>query len=258
MTEQPHLLLDWHLDCNTGKLTCELEDGNLVYEAHAGGYEGYTKTYYDVVTTIDNDMKSWDEEKFWITQEFNGKYGYFQPDPTREAIEPTTGELEGRKEGLGLEGEYIDHLQRSQHLLDGKDMTAILCPANPEVHTSTAIPRFVTPDCGLTIYKLIPTQKSFYYSPDLQLTFDKDNKTFDKSTVWHSTMPCQMLPYIKSYILSDYNEMAIAGFGVSTIETCKRGEWEAPARPELQKHFTYPTENTHPLTAENLNDLDNG
>jgi hypothetical protein len=52
--------------------------------------------------------------------------------------------------------------------------------------------------------------------------------------------------------------MAIAGFGVSTIETCKRGEWEAPARPELQKHFTYPTENTHPLTAENLNDLDNG
>ena len=258
MTEQPHLLLDWHLDCNTGKLTCELEDGNLVYEAHAGGYEGYTKTYYGVITTIDNDMISWDKEKFWITQEFNGKYGYFQPDTTREAIEPSTGELEGRKEGLGLEGEYIDHLQRSQHLLDGKDMATIMCAVNPEVHNSTLSPIFVTPDCGLTIYKLLPTQKSFYYSPLLQSTFDKDNKTFDKSTAWHSPMPCQMLPYIKSYILSNYEEMAIAGFGVSTIETCKRGEWQAPARPELQKHFTYPIENTHPLTAENINDLDNG
>jgi hypothetical protein len=37
-----HLLLDWHLNCNTGKLTCTLLDGRLVYEAHEGGIEGYT------------------------------------------------------------------------------------------------------------------------------------------------------------------------------------------------------------------------
>lgn len=255
ITKYPHMLLDWHFDCNTGKLTCELEDGNLIYEAHAGGYEGYTKTYNDVVTTIAN--KEWDSEKFWIMQEFDDKYGYFQPDPARTLMEPTTGEREGRKEGVGLEGEYVDHLQRSKYLLDGLDTAAIVCQENLRAHIDTHSPQFATPDCGLTIYKMLPTQKSFYYSPD-QLIFDKDNETFDKLESWHSSMPCQMLPYIKSYILSDYKEMAIAGFSVSTIETCKRGEWEAPARPELQTHFTYPTENTHPLTAENINNLDNG
>ena len=67
-----------------------------------------------------------------------------------------------------------------------------------------------------------------------------------------------MLPYIKSYLLSDYEEMKLAGISDEAIEKCKAGEWDAPLKPELKKHFTYPTENTHPLTATNVTNLDNG
>ena len=256
MTEQTHLLLDWHLDCNTGKLTCELEDGNLVYEAHAGGYEGYTKTYYDVITTIDNDEK-WDKEKFWITQEFNGKYGYFQPDTTREAIEPSTGELEGRKEGFGLEGEYIDHLQRSQHLLEGLDCAPIYDSEYDRLHRDHPKPEFCTPDKGLTIYKKLPTTKTFYFADDQEM-FDYENPAFDGKTQWHGSMPCQMLPFIKSYILSSHEEMLLVGVSEVAVKMCQDGEWNEPKRPELQKHFTYPTKNTFKLTKQNINELDNG
>ena len=67
-----------------------------------------------------------------------------------------------------------------------------------------------------------------------------------------------MLPHIKSYLLSNYEEMAIAGIAAEAIEKCKSGEWDDAPRPNLQKHFTYPTEHTYILTAENVTNLDNG
>ena len=64
----PHLLLDWHLDCNTGKLTCELLDGELVYEAHSGGVEGYTKTYKGKVTKLINKGPDWHKRNIGLVR----------------------------------------------------------------------------------------------------------------------------------------------------------------------------------------------
>jgi hypothetical protein len=84
-----------------------------------------------------------------------------------------------------------------------------------------------------------------------------DNPEAPADSAWYGTCPCQMLPHIRSYMVSNYEEMAIAGIAEEAIEQCKRGEWAAPARPELQKHFTYPTEHTYIVTATNLHTLDN-
>lgn len=255
--DKPHLLLDWHMDCNTGKLTCTLLDGALVYEAHQGGLNGYTKTYNGKVSTIAND-EEWTQEKFWISRNWSYKYGHYQPDADRTAIEPSTGEMEGRTEGLGVEGEYIDHLHRSQFLLDGLDCAPIYNSQYNMLHRNLPKPEFCTPDKGLTVYKKLPTTKTFYFDDQRRKTFDYENPAFDGTTHWHGSMPCQMLPYIKSYVLSSHEEMTLAGVSAEAIATCKAGEWESPLKPLLQKHFTYPIANTHPLTTENISNLDNG
>ncbi len=52
--------------------------------------------------------------------------------------------------------------------------------------------------------------------------------------------------------------MLIAGISSDAIEKCKAGQWDDAPKPELQKHFAYPTEITYTLTAENVTNLDNG
>lgn len=255
--DKPHLLLDWHMDCNTGRLTCTLLDGDLVYEAHQGGVGGYTKTYKGNATHIADDNE-WTQEKFWISKNWSDKYGHYQPDATREGLEPQTGQMEGRAEGLGAEGEYIDHLHRSQFLLDGHDCAPIYDGGYSSAHKNLPKPEFCTPDKGLTIYKKLPTTKTFYFDDQARETFDYENPAFDGEVQWHGSMPCQMLPFIKSYILSSHEEMLLAGVSGITVKRCEDGEWDEPKRPELQKHFTYPTKNTFKLTKENINKLDNG
>ena len=255
--DKPHLLLDWHMDCNTGKLTCTLLDGELVYEAHQGGLNGYTKTYKGKPTHIADDNE-WTQQKFWISRNWSDKYGHYQPDADREGLEPSTGEMEGRAEGLGAEGEYIDHLHRSQFLLDGLDCAPIYDDQYSKLHRNHPKPEFCTPDKGLTIYKKLPTTKTFYFDDQGQETFDYENPAFDGKTQWHGSMPCQMLPFIKSYILSSHEEMLLVGVSGEAVKKCQDGEWDEPERPELQKHFTYPTKNTFKLTKENINNLDNG
>ena len=250
--DKPHLLLDWHLNCNTGKLTCTLLDGDLVYEAHEGGIEGYTKVYNNETSIIATDS-DWLREKHWISENFGEQYGYYQPG---ESLGGSEGLI--TLEGLGAEGEYVDHLQRSQYLLEGLD-TATITHVGPETNPENKpIPAFRTPDKGLTIYKLLPTSKTFYYGFMTKEIYDMDNPETPADSAWYGTCPCQMLPHIRSYLVSNYEEMAIAGIVEDAIEQCKRGEeWEAPLRPDLQKHFTYPTEHTYILTADNLHTLDN-
>jgi hypothetical protein len=249
MNDKPHLLLDWHLNCNTGKLTCTLLDGNLVYEAHEGGIEGYTKVYNNETSRISDH--SWREEKHWISENFGEHYGYYQPNDLGRSDGLITSE------GLGAEGEYVDHLQRSQYLLEGLD-TATITHVDPRINPEKKpAPVFRTPDKGLTIYKLLPTSKTFYYGYSTKEIYDMDNPEAPADSAWYGTCPCQMLPHIRSYMVSNYEEMAIAGIAEEAIEQCKRGEWAAPARPELQKHFTYPTEHTYIVTATNLHTLDN-
>lgn len=263
--DKQHLLLDWHLDCNTGRLTCTLLDGDLVYEAHDGGLNGYTKTYLGEVTQLTNKSPDWTKEKNWISENWGEQYGYYQFQLDRVGLEETNGQMEGRSEGLGLDGEYLDHLQRSQHLLNGLDMAAIN-DFNPDVVDSYAVdgvkppmPVFRTPDNGLTVYKLLPTTRTFYFNGDQEI-YDMDNPKFDSSQGqhWQGTCPCQMLPHIKSYLLSNYEEMAIAGIASEAIKKCKAGQWDNASKPELQKHFAYPTEITYTITAENVTNLDNG
>ena len=241
--EKPHLVLEWHFDCNTKELSCTLADGEVKYIAHDGGYSGYTKIENDTEVFIDEG--DWPDEKHWISEQFGEIYGYYQPDDSREAYEPRTKENEKRTEGLGRDGEYLDHLQRSQRQLENGDMSLISTGIMGDTNREDPIPVFLTPDCGLTIYKLLPTNDTYY------------NGHYNKEAedgVWAMVpQPCMMQPRSHGYILSNYEEMELVGFSEEIIEQCRTGKWPAPLFPELQERFTYPTENELPLTLDNVN-----
>jgi len=259
--DKQHLLLDWHLDCNTGRLTCTMLDGDLVYEAIAGGRKDYTKTYLGVTTTIDAvDPDAWVNEKHWISNLPGSPYGVYQPDHERQAIEPKTGIKDFRSEGLGADGEYIDHLQRSQYLLEAQNMSEIAIRFwdgmtglfDLQAWHAKPRPNFYTPDGGLTIYKCLPTTKTYYFSPDDPVIYDKDNPENDNPNGWVCVMPCMKQPHISGFIKSSYAELEIAQFPSEIIDLCKAGNWSLPIRPELNRHFTLPNENTFKLTDDNV------
>lgn len=243
MAEKPHLILSWHFDCNTQELSCTLADGEVKYVAHSGGNHGYTKYYNG--EEIEIDHMDWPAEKLWISKEYGELYGYYQPDETRIGDDG-----DKRQEGLGPNGEYLDHLQRISTQLLGKQMAEIIDPTNQDLHDSnngSPIPLFVTPDRGLTIYKLLPTNDTYY------------NGNYNKDAgdgVWNQVpQPCAMQPNSKGYILSDHDEMLLAGISEGIVEQCRAGEWHEPSNPEYLKNFTLPTVNTLPLTAKNIHKI---
>jgi len=242
-----HLVLDWVHNADTQELSCTIDE-ELKYIAHNGGYDGFTKIYKDKTTTL--TYRLWeDKEKYWISEHYGETVGYFQPDDSRESIEPRTGELEGRKNGFGPKGEYLDHMARSQLQLNGDDMAIIANEqfAMPDAHSPA--PLFWTPDKGLTIYKTLPTANTFYNGRHNQEHIEEDG-------TWQMVpQPCMMQPYSLGRILSDLEELELAGCPDDILEKCKAGEWLEPEAPEYQKNFVYATVNTFPLTEDNLNDV---
>jgi hypothetical protein len=246
-----HLVLQWVHNADTQELTCKI-NSNLKYYAHSGGEQGYTKIYFGETTKL--TPQNWEtDEKFWLSDTFGITLGYFQPDGEREAIEPRTGMLENRKNGLGRYGEYLDHMGRSQRQLNGGDMADIVNDNNFQAPGGESpAPLFQTPDNGLTIYKTLPTTNTFYNN-----RHNKDH--FEQDGSWQMVpQPCMMQPYSFGRILSNYDEMRIAGCPEDIIKTCQAGLWESPPYPELQKNYVYSTVNTIPITKDNVNDLWDG
>jgi len=240
--ERPHLILEWHFNSETQELKCDLE--GLTYIAHEGGNGGYTKIFEGSKTTIDS--LEWNAEKVWLSEHMGHLYGYYRQDSSR--LCPVTGDR--RQEGVGPNGEYLDHLQRIEQQLYGHQMAEILDRNNVEIHDSNngnPIPLFVTPDRGLTIYKLLPTNDTYY------------NNNYNKEAgdgVWIQVpQPCAMQPRSKGYLLSSYEEMLLAGLSQETVSKCEAGEWAEPTAPEFLKNFSLPDVNMHPLTKDNLHDI---
>ena len=50
-----------------------------------------------------------------------------------------------------------------------------------------------------------------------------------------------MQPRAKGYELSSYEEMIEFGVPKGMVDICRAGKWDEPLRPELQKHYIYPT-----------------
>lgn len=227
MADKPHLVLNWLFDVPNYKLTCKIEDGpNFVeYEALEGGCEGFTKRYQGVETHI--SIHDWEKtEKFWISEQFGHLVGYFQPDPNRMKNHPDWGHPQQCINGLGPDGEYIDHMQRMQILLEGYDMAKIWRKdsTGPE-------DLFLTPDNGKTVYKRVATRDVNY--PKHMMDVEG----------WWSEWPqaCLMQPRTKGPRLSSYEELSAAGCPAYIIDKCKRGEWDSPKHPELQQWYIYPT-----------------
>ena len=240
--DKPHLILEWHFNSDTQELMCELD--GVTYIAHEGGNEGYTKIFEGSRTEISHD--DWPYEKAWISEHLGHLYGYYQPD--QFPVCPVTGDR--RQEGLGPNEEYLDHLQRVEQQLFGHQMAEILDPMEHELHDSNnglPIPLFVTPDMGLTVYKLLPTNDTYYNN-----NYNRDAK----DGVWNQVpQPCAMQPRSKGYLLSSYEEMLLAGLSREIVSQCEAGEWAKPAAPEFLKNFSLPTVNTHPLTKDNVHDI---
>jgi hypothetical protein len=223
MEEKPHLVLFWTFDVPNHKLFINITD-DLEYEALEGGTKGYTKTYKGVVSHV--SALEWERtEKFWISQNWGHIYGYFQPDFDRVKKHPKWGWDQQCVNGFGPDGEYIDHMQRMQIVLEANDVAPIF--------TARDKTAFETPDCGKTIFKRVPTRDVMY--PEEMMK--------DPNAYWPEwQQACLMQPRTKGPRLSNYTELADAGCPPSIIDKCIAGEWDAPLHPELQKYYIYPTE----------------
>jgi hypothetical protein len=223
MESKPHLVLNWTFDIPNKKLFIKIADG-LEYEALEGGRAGFKKTYRGVVTHI--DMLVWqEEEKFWISEHYGDIYGYFQPDENRTKPHPEFGWDQVCFNGLGPDGEYLDHMQRMQIVLEGHDMATVW------IDSSTNI--FLTPDNGKTIYKRIAT-RDVNYPPHIMA-----NTSF-----WPEwSQACLMQPRTSGYQLSTHKELKKAGAPRDIIKKCLTGSWPSPKHPELQKWYVNPTNN---------------
>lgn len=227
--EKPHLVLNWIFDIPNQILSCTISE-NLIYIAHAGGHEGYTKKYRTesnsefVETRIERE--AWDTEKFWISENYGDIYGYYQPDHDRTITHPIENRPDWCPNGLGPDGRYLDHLQRMQILLDGEDCARIGVGIS---HTT-----YETPDCGKTIYKRPAVTNVLY--PDQQ------------PNAWWTdhSQPCMMQPWAKGKQLSSYDEMFLDGIFAEAIRKCMKGEWASPPHPELQQFYIYPKEVDNP------------
>jgi hypothetical protein len=224
--DKPHLILEWIFDIPNQRLTCNIDD-RVEYEAHEGGVKGYTKKYRETKDSpwVESHISSnqWqDKEKTWISENFGELVGYFQYDPDRTTIHPDENRIDPCPNGQGPDGRYLDHMQRLQVVLEGKDCAYVTFGVS---HTL-----YETPDCGLTIFKRPPvTPEITHYG----------NPT---SGAWWSdhSQPCMMQPLAKGKQLSNYEEMENDGVFYGIIEKCQRGEWDAPPFPELQKYYIYP------------------
>lgn len=217
---KPHLVLHWTFDIPNYRLYIDIS-GDLTYEAHEGGTLGYTKTYQNKKSHI--TPFQWEEtEKFWISENYGHIYGYFQPDSTRYKKHPTYSWNQLCINGFGPDGEYLDHMQRMQILLEGNDMSLVWYPDNADM--------FVTPDNGLTIYKRSLTR---------DVNYPKD--IMDNGTYWPEwPQACLMQPRTKGVKMSSHNELKAAGAPQHIIDKCLAGNWSSPLNPELQEYYIYP------------------
>jgi len=226
MSNKQHLLLHWVLDIPNKQLICKVND-DLTYIAHNGGHDGFTKIYKGVTSEV--TLAEWlITEKLWISEQYGEQVGYYQPDPNRVKKHPKNGWDQNCVNGLGPDGEYLDHLQRMQIIMEGYDQATIW----HKIRSTDRTPFFLfsTPDKGLTIYKRAPAERVRY--PEAQQ---------DSSLWWHDhPQPCGQQPYSKSYQLSSYNELEADGCPKFIVYKCKLGKWDAPKHPELQAHYIYP------------------
>ena len=213
------MVLDLVFDTPNQRLTCKIGD-DLEYEAFEGGSKGYRKTYQGDVTMLSE--VDWHAEKFWISENFSDIVGVHEEnyeDPI--IVERSPGRKERCTNGVGPDGRYLDHLQRMQAILECED-TAEIFSRNNTI--------FETPDRVRTIFKRTPTRDTLY-----EAMADPDR--------WWTNMgmPCMMQPRAKGYELSSYEEMLEFGVPRGIVDICRAGKWDEPLRPDLQKHYIYPT-----------------
>ena len=222
MTTKPHLVLHWTFDIPNNKLFTKITD-DLEYEALEGGSLGYTKTYRGEVTHV--DPMTWGQtEKYWISENYGEIHGYYQPDHDRMKTHPVFGWNQKCFDGLGPDGEYIDHMQRMQIVLEGNDM-AFIWQGEDRV-------MYFTPNQGLTIYKRVPTRDVLY--PAELMT--------DETAFWpEHPQACMMQPRTKGYRFSSYAELLASGATQALVDKCTAGEWDPAPNPELQQYYIYPT-----------------
>lgn len=220
MNEQ-NLILNWTFDIPNQKLFIKIAD-DLEYEALEGGTLGYKKTYKGEVTTLSPDDWVF-REKHWISENYGEIYGHFQPTLDLYVPHPENGHEQHCPNGLGLDGEYLDHLQRSQYLLEGHDCATVFMSSVPDLYQ--------TPDNGLTIYVRRGYNDVLY----AQAAEHPD-------WLWiHHPQPCLQQPRAISYQLSSHQELEDAGCPQEIVDKCKRGEWDSPRHPEFQQYYIYPT-----------------
>jgi hypothetical protein len=214
------MILPWVYDYNTKRLILQIND-ELSYEAFAGGSEGYSKTFKGETTTL--SVSDWTNEKHWISNNYKDQFGEFVPLKDQYVQVDANSQIE-LLNGIGPEGDSMDHLQRPSAVMLCKDLA--------EVFTDN-VSTYETPDKGLTIYMRpgIHINETVYSKFGVSPGIDYCREV---------PQPCHMQPNIQGRRLSSYEELAGAGCSEDIINKCKAGLWDDAPRPDLQKLYVYP------------------
>lgn len=214
------MILPWVYDYNTKKLTLQVND-ELSYEALAGGSDGYHKTFKGETTTI--SVNDWTNEKYWISDNYQEQFGEFLPLPGQFVQVDPNSQIE-LLNGIGPEGDSMDHLQRPSAVMLSKDLAEIF---------TDGVFTFETPDKGLTIYFRpgIHVDKTLYIQSGINTGLEQGREV---------PQPCHMQPSIQGRRLSSYEDLESAGCTKSIVDKCKAGQWDDALRPDLQRLYVYP------------------
>ena len=117
------MILSWTHNQENGILTCTINE-NLKYETPNGGGT-FIKTYNGETTEILTDG-AWEDEKIWLSENFSDTLGVYSPqwEITEESWAEEHPDYDGALPlfGLSPSGEYLDKLQRTASVQEGKDM----------------------------------------------------------------------------------------------------------------------------------------
>lgn len=222
---KPHLVLPWIFDYNTLRLTCQITD-TIMYEAPEGGtveITKYTRATVNDEWTVEKVIPNldWANERYWISENYGEKYGYYQPNYDRFIISPR-GNVEGASQGFGPDLRYIDHLQRLQAVMEGED-----CSIIDRGDGSPTSVMYETPDNGKTIYKREVTKAKTLYAEQSVNFYDHPQ-------------PCAMQPHTIGRQWATYDELQLRGINQEILDMCKQGKFADAPRPDLQEYFVYP------------------
>lgn len=146
------MVLPWKNYLETNEVSFQLDE-NIKYIAYPNGQDGILKQELGKDDILISDPKKWEDEKYWISDNYSDVYGVYEPCEYDELEDDDVKECLFGKTENGL---YLDRIQRREEWMDHR-------LTHPIIHID-GWGILHTPDGGKSIWKTewCETRGEFY------------------------------------------------------------------------------------------------